>query len=276
MKQKKKYKNSKKINKNTKKLIVSVIIFILIIIIMEMILNYLEKRENQLNSTNNSTYSSIQEILEKYECTFIKEVESKDSNYYKDIYLKFKYNTFEENKSKQRYYENIMIAIDEFMNNSYRLIDEERNILIEIKKYTSIDGDNQFIYSINGKDDYFKKEQSKLSLINYEQDKNTNIEINSTILQQLIENDWKKDGINFGTRESTFNKYDIYFDEGIEVRTISQKVYNIIFTSKYTNPVINGIIPGTDFEQIVSKLGEPTYGEKDSFYIGYKNNDILF
>ena len=34
--------------------------------------------------------------------------------------------------------------------------------------------------------------------------------------------------------------YDIYFDEGYEVRTIQGRVFNIVFTKKYNKPVIEG------------------------------------
>ena len=273
MKQTRKYKNSKKINKSTKKIIFSAVIFIFIIIIMEITINYLEKRESNSNNGSNS-YSSVQEILEKYGCTFIKEKEIKNSDYYKEIYLKFKYNTFEKNESKKRFYENVIVDLSKYIQKNYKLVDEEKNLVIEVKENKNSSGIKSYMYLINGKEDYFKTEESRLTLLNYEDDKNTNIEINSVILQQLVSKEWNKEGIEFGTKDSNFNKYDIYFDEGIEVRTISKKIYNIVFTLKHTSPVINGFIPGTSFEKVIAKLGEPTYGENNSELIGYKGNGI--
>ncbi|MGN1299367.1 MAG: hypothetical protein ACI4UE_05240 [Candidatus Scatovivens sp.] len=268
MNQKRKYKNLKKIDKNTKKMIIFLVIFIVIIIVMNILLNYLEKREDSSNNKS-SQYSSIQEILEKYECTFIKEEKSKDENYSKDIYLKFKYNTFEENESKQRFFDNVIGNIYLLLDENFRLIDESKNLTIEVKK-----NENSYIYAINGELDYFINEASKKTLENYSEEAITKFEINSTTLADLINNKWNYDNINFGSKDTTFEDYEIYFDEGIEVRKISKKVYNLVFNSKYKLDVVNNIAPGASFEKIISKLGNPTYGTSEANIIGYKGKDI--
>lgn len=264
MKQKKKYK---KLNKDAKKYIITALIFIFIIIILSLILNYLENKSSK--NTNISDYSNIQEILEKFGCTYIKQTKSKDKNYELDIYLKFKYNTFEENESQERYYNILIGNIGRFLNENFRLIDESRNLNIEVVKV-----EDSYGYIINGDSDYFINQSSKVLLKNYTQEEITTLQINSPIISNLVNSNWNYNNIDFGTKDSKFEEYEIYFDEGVEVRKISQKIYNIIFNTKYSKNVINNIVPGTSFEEIISKLGTPTYGTSESKIIGYKGNDF--
>ena len=72
------------------------------------------------------------------------------------------------------------------------------------------------------------------------------------ISNRSINNNWKSDSVNFGTRESIFDQYYIYQDEGIKVRNISGKIFNIIFMSNYNQNVVEGIFPGVDFQTIES------------------------
>ena len=265
MKQKRKSK-IKKLDKNTKKIITLSIVFIFIIIVLNSVLNYLEKEKVQVN---NSEYSNIQEILQKYGCTYIKENKSDDKDFYLDIYLKFKFDTFEKNESQERYYKNVIGNLGLFLNESFRLIDESRNLTIDVVKSEGLYG-----YRINGDDDYFANQLSKMTLKNYLQEENTAINVNSQVLSNLINNNWNYNNIDFGTKDSTFEKYEIYFEEGIEVRKISQKIYNIIFNNKYTSEVVNNLAPQATFEEVVNKLGNPTYGTTEDLVIGYKGKNM--
>lgn len=268
MKQKKKYKKTK-LKKETKRFILILIVLIAIIIILNGVKKSLEEKSYLEKNTYNSEYSSIKEILENYGCTYIKEVKSKDKNFSSDIYLKFKYNTFEENESKERFYKNVIGNIVKFLNNNFRLIDEAKNLTIEVFK-----NGNMYGYVINGDDDYFANIKSENSLKNYTEDKISAVQINSSILSELIKDNWNASNIQFGTKDSIFENYEIYFDEGIEVRKISKKVYNIIFNNKYNSNVVNDIKPGTSINEIVSKIGNPTFGSKEEKIIGYKTKDL--
>lgn len=267
MKQKRRYKTKiKKINKK----IMLLIILLLIIIIMNVIIESLEKKE-ELQKQSISEYSSIQDILEKHGCNYIKETKSEKESFSLDVYLEFQYNTFEKNKSNQRYYENIINILSNFIQDDFRLVDSSKDITIEV---VSSQKTNTYSYTINGIESYFEKENTKIEMRQYSKYKNTNFEINSNILKELINNNWNKNTIDFGSKDSTFNGYDIYFEEGIEAKTISKKVYNIVFTNKYTNKVINGIEPKAEFEEIIAKLGEPTFKGINDSYIGYKNDNM--
>lgn len=267
MKQKRRYKTKiKKINKK----IMLLIILLLMIIIMNVIIESLEKKE-ELQKQSISEYSSVQDILEKHGCKYIKEAKSKKEGFSLDIYLEFQYNTFEKNKSNQRYYENIINILENFIKDDFRLIDTSKDITIEI---ISSQKTNTYSYTINGTENYFEKENTKIEMEQYSKYKNTNFEINSEILKQIINTDWNKNRINFGSKDSTFNGYDIYFEEGIEIKSISKKIYNIVFTNKYSDKVINGISSNAEFEEIIAKLGEPTFKGINDSYIGYKNDNM--
>lgn len=268
MNKRKKYKRIK-LNKDTKKLILVSLILIVIIILLSCVEKILENKNDSINSQNIIEYSSIEEILEKYGCTYIKETKSKKDNFYLDIYMKFKYDTFEKNESQERHYDNVIRVLAAFLNNNFRLIDESRSLEIEAYK-----GENSYKYIINGDDDYFANQRSKNTLKNYNEENISTLQINSNILLELIKNDWNDSNINFGSKDSIFENYDIYFDEGIEVREISKKVYNIIFNNKCDLDIVNNIKPGTAISEIISKLGNPTFGTKEERLIGYKAKEF--
>lgn len=104
--------------------------------------------------------------------------------------------------------------------------------------------------------------------------KETEMNITSKVVTDLIEKDWITKDVSFGTRESTFDDYDIYFDEGIEVKTIIGKVFNIVFTEKCKDNILSGINTSTSLENITKILGKPTFGDIELELIGYKGKDV--
>ena len=54
------------------------------------------------------------------------------------------------------------------------------------------------------------------------------LDIQSPELQKLIYENWNIRKANFGTEDSSCDEYDIYFDEGIKVRTVAGKAFNIV------------------------------------------------
>ena len=268
------YKNSNKkivLSKEAKKIIGAILIFLIIIIILNSILSFLENKENENKRQEESIskFSSIKEILEKYGSTYLKEEKSKDSKYSVIIYAKLKYNTFEEENSKQVFYENLISELGTFLNNGFILIDETKSLTIDVLKNNGI-----YYYRINGEENYFQNQKSKLTLKNYEESNLTNFQINTNIIMDLINNSWKKNTVNYGTKDSDFNKYEIYFEEGIEVRNIQNQVYNVVFTKKFAGEVIDGIRPGEDLNNVVKKLGSPTFGSIEEGLVGFKSEDI--
>ena len=155
---------------------------------------------------------------------------------------------------------------------SFRLIDDEKEILISV----ICDSENGRIKRkyINGDYNYFGNTESQNELSQFEKISTTQFEIQSPEIIDLINNDWKATSVNLGEKTGTFGKYDVYNNGQIQTRTVYKKIFNIVFKEDYTNPVINGITPQMQKEEIIEILGEPTITSKDVDVFGYRGENI--
>ena len=262
-----KYKNQN--NENYMKRIVVLIILVFIFFLASLILDKYTKDDTEINVNSLTT---IKEVIEYFDSKYISEKENKNGDYKLDVKVKFKVPPYENDKSNEAYYNNIINGCSRvlFYSKNYQLIDEENNITVQVMfedgKIISI--------KINGIEDYFIYMDSQLGLKLYEEIPETEFIMESPILQECVNNNWRDGAIVFGERDSIFNGYDIYFDEGIEVRTICGKIYNIIFTQRYNGNIVNGIFAGVDNSSIKSILGKPAFQDQEKDVIGYKGKDF--
>jgi len=269
---KKNSKKKKSVLKPKEKMFIIIVGFIMFILILGIALMPTRKKKvnNQIIDPTdlNRDLTTVQEVVEYLEATYISTENSKTNGYEIDIYVKFPYNLYEKENSKETYFKNFYEQIARVTKfKSFRLIDSSRNITIEVKCNNSKISE----VKINGETDYFKKETSRRSKENELQIETLDLEVNSPELQSLIDSNWVTADATLGTPESKYNKYDIYFDEGYEIRTIRGKVYNIVFKNKYNNKVIEDYKPGSNIEKIEAVLGK---SYKDSGIIGYKTKDF--
>ena len=267
--------------KKKEKIALAIAGIILFVIILGISLMPTRKRNNQEQKTNNTDLnrelSSVQEIVEYLEATYVSTEDSKASGYDIDIYVNFPYNLYEGEISKEIYFKNFYEKIARITNfKSFRLIDSNRKITIEIK----CENGKIKVLKITGATDYSQKTLSAKSKDNMLEFETKEFKINSPELQSLINNNWVTANASLGTPESKFYKYDVYFDEGYEIRTIQGKTFNIVFNKKYGNDVIEGYKPGDDLEKIKTSLGTPyenknmiEYKTKD-FYVIFSNEEI--
>lgn len=267
--------------KKKEKIALAIAGIILFVIILGISLMPTRKRNNQEQKTNNTDLnrelSSVQEIVEYLEATYVSTEDSKASGYDIDIYVNFPYNLYEGEISKEIYFKNFYEKIARITNfKSFRLIDSNRKITIEIK----CENGKIKEVKINGETDYYQKTLSAKSKDNMLEFETKEFKINSPELQSLINNNWVTANASLGTPESKFYKYDVYFDEGYEIRTIQGKTFNIVFNKNYGNDVIEGYKPGDDLEKIKTSLGTPyenknmiEYKTKD-FYVIFSNEEI--
>ena len=261
--------------RNVKKiLIISAILFILILVVRELVIDAIERanREDKVYTTI-SDFTSIKEIAEYMGCTYIKEEESTGEKYDIDVYLKFKYPLYTEEVSNQEYYYRIIALVSTYYGyQNIRLIDQENDIVIAV----TCNKEEQKIENllINGEENYFGKTDTENLLENYENFQVVSMQPEATILKELIERDWNEKSVNFGTQESTYNGYKIYFDEGIETKIVGGKVFHLVFTNKYTENIINGINVNTDEQTIRTILGEPELQIQNLNIIGYKGENF--
>ncbi len=214
----------------------------------------------------NKDLETVQDVVEYLESDFISMEDSKTDGYDIDIYLNFKYDLYEENISKEPYFKNFYEKIAMVTNfKSFRLIDSSKKITIEVK--CTSNGISEV--KINGDINYYKNQTSKNSKANELKVEMIDLKVNSEILQNLINAKWNTSNVNLGSKESQYEKYDIYFDEGYRVRTIKGKVFNIIFTNKYKKAVVGDYKVGESLETIEAALGT---SYKNTGILGYKTD----
>ena len=247
--------------KTIKIIFIVAIIFLVMAFALRQILMYTQEQAEFQNKTYDTLqdFETVQEVAKYLDCEYIKEEESKNEKYETDIYLKFKYDLYTDGASNQDYFYRSAILFAQVTGYSnIRLIDDSKDLVIAIIG----DKANKKILKlyINGNDNYYGEIDSLKTLEKY-QELNTvySIEVQSDLLKELIKNDWVAKQVDCGTEETTFNNYTIYFDEGLEVRKINTKVFNIVFTERYNKEVVNDIKVNTDLEQIKEKLGTPTF-----------------
>ncbi len=255
-----------------------VVIFIAICVILLIIfviagLKNIRQKVEPFEPTLQDSLNSIEGICKYYNIELIDVLNSNDANFSKQIYLKFAYNTQNENGTSSRaYYEEVIQAFAKLYDyDNLILLDDEKALKIEIVCVKVSKVMRQYV--INGDKNYFFNLESKINLSKITDVEIKNIKSESNILKSLIKNSWNENSVNFGTKDSTLDSYDIYFDEGIEVRKVGGKIFNLVFTDRYTNDVIEGVNTKTDLNAIKEKYGDSGFKNIGTI-MGYKTNDF--
>lgn len=260
---------------NKKKKIFIILIVLLVVLVSILIARSLLEKKQEENKQYNTIedFETPQDVVRYLGGEFIKQEESKAEGFKTDIYIKFKVNLYTNEVSNEEYYNQMMDLISYCLDyNSFRLIDDEKELLIAV----ICDSENGRIKRkyINGDSNYFGNVKSQKNLQQMQETKTIPMEIQSPELIELINNNWKASSIEFGQQTGTFGKYDTYEEEGIQVRNVYKKVFNIVFKENYQSPVINGITTKTTTEEIKQILGKPTIISEDMEIFGYKGKDI--
>lgn len=265
---------SEKINRNRNNYSIKIVVLvfaIFIMLILNMILSRISKTQDNDINLSYDNLSTVKEVIEYYKCTYISENKSTENGFSLDIYLKFSKLPYDENdNSNEEFYNNIINDIAKIISyKNYKLIDEENNIIIKV----TCENRNVESILINDIEDYFIYMDSQISMKEYKEFKTTSFNISSEVLQSVINEGWDKN-FYFGERDSIYNEYYIYFNQGIKVRTIQNKIYNIIFDKNYNGNVINNLFPGISSDSVKVSLGEPTFEDEENGVIGYKGDGI--
>lgn len=260
-----------KLKKKTKTLIIISIIIVILLIFCRLI--YLRIQELNKKYTNINDFKTAKQVTEYMDCKYIAKNKSDSENFAFDIYVVFKENLYTNGKSNEEFFKQFLRMMAHALEyDNFRVIDDEKELLIAVV----CDGYNREITKIyfNGDDNYFGHEESKNKIKNQSEISIIKMNIQSPEILSLINNKWIASKVNFGKKESTFDKYDIYFDEGIETRTIDKKIFNIIFNKRYEKEILSGITTKNSLTEIENKLGKPTFGDVESGLIGYKGEEI--
>ncbi|MCL2859503.1 MAG: hypothetical protein FWF46_02800 [Oscillospiraceae bacterium] len=216
--------------------------------------------------------SSVEQLINERYGEFIKSELSTDKDFDWDIYINLKYNLYENGESEQYFYDAMVTNISNKMNyQNYRIIDEDKQITIRV--ICNSDTQELVGYDINGDTNYYGHQESMAELKKYTKTQETDMNIESSEIQTLINSDWLLTSLKSGSSDPTDIK-EMYYEKGIDITTTGKTVFNMVFNNTYTGAVINGITVGTSFDNIISILGTPTFGSEDDMYIGYKGQDI--
>ena len=250
-------------NKKRKLIILAIILVLAIIVISRIVINVNKPK------TSIDDFSSVKEIVEYDGHKYISMQNSTEEGFEKDIYINFSKPTLNDNGSTNKNLYEIVISHVAGMlkGKNFRLIDTDKNIVVKIKFN---DNDEVSTYTINDDSKYWEHIQTNYQIDNFKEEQLSNFTIESQILSNIINNNWIYNNINLGSRESTVDNYEIYFDEGYKVRKIGSEIYNIIFTQNYNGQVLNGITVTTSVENVESTLGNPTFKDDTNNIIGYK------
>lgn len=258
--------------KNHKRILSIVIIILVIFLLFIIIKPFLHQKVLE-----NAKYSSISDIpnnqaaVSIMKCKYIKEEQSTSSDYYLDIYLEFGELLYDGEKSNEIYFSQLIqlvAQVNKYIN--FRLIDEKNNIIIAV-----ICSENEIQQTIiNGDSNYYGKAESLKQLEQFTRPKITEVDIQSELLQNLIDNNWDVSNLDLEQSEKLEDNYDLYPETGLKVSKTSNKVFNIIFMDIYEDTVVNGLNAKSSFEDVIQTLGEPTFGSIEEQTIGYKSSKL--
>lgn len=251
-----------------KKIVIGILILFIIVLLIYLTIRYLQG----LTYDPEKPYQTIKEAVEALGHTYLKEETSTEEGFSKDIYLNFSVDLYTEENSNEKIYNELIYTIARVEKyKSFRLIDPEKETVIAVlaneqeKKLVRI--------YINGDDNYFGRHRSMATIEEYKETPTTEFIVQSQIIQELIRTNWSTN-INLGTEEEKREDYRIYLDEGLEVKKVDNKVFNIVFTENHANTLVNGIKVGETIDTVISILGTPTFGSKNEGLVGYKGEQF--
>ena len=261
-------------------LIVSIVLFLIILIIANKVAEKKKIEDEKENYYANKIYNSIEdfktveEVIIYKKAKYIKEEESNVEGYDVDIYTNLKYPLYTDTENNSLFYKDMIKKIAYVLQyKNFRVIDEEKNIVIA----AICDASKKSIVKlyVNGEENYWENRElaTNLNRINT-QEASRDIVIQSEELKNLIANQWKRNKLKIEITKNKIGDYEIFEEQGLQIRTIYKKVFNIIFTSDYNKEVVNNIKTGTDLKEIIRILGTPTFGEENLGLIGYKGEKI--
>lgn len=252
-----------------KRLIIITISVILAILLIYLTIQYFKR----ITYDPEKPYQTVKEAVNTLGHKYIKEEKSEVEEFNKDIFVTFSVDLYTNERSNQNIYYDLIYTIAKVEKyKSFRLIDTEKEIVINVlaneqeKKLIRI--------YINGDDNYYGRQESLNTIDKYEETPVTDFIVNSTILKEIIQKNWSTN-INLPQEYIKEEQYKIYETEGIKIKNVNNKIFNIVFTEEYNQNIVNGIKVGTNIWDVVNILGNPTFGELSNGLIGYQGKEFI-
>lgn len=240
--------------------------------------NFYEKNVNKKDYLSSQDFKTAREYIVYSGNEYIKEEKSKEENIDIDIYLTFRVKTYDNGISNEILYNDVINIVAQTLQYcNFRLIDKKQELTIVVQCDYTTKAIKKVYY--NGDENYFAKIKSKKTLENYEEEESREFEIQSTVLNNLIQQEWRTSKVNLGTKIEEKDDYLIY--KNYMVKNAGRKVFNIVFFESYESNIINGLKVNSEKSYIKQILGSPDFefadiiGYKgDKFYIFFINNRV--
>ena len=255
----------------------TIAIIICLIVILLLIINTLNKIDLELSDEKAELISkenkTEEDILEEYR------IEEKSKTYNEEAKLEleveFSKKLYEDNNSNKDYYEGIIKEFVKIYKTDFVLVDNEKNIKIEVFATS----ENNYQYKINEIENYFDVTKEKNEQIkNFKEIESVDADIENKELNKFDNNDWsvKAAGVKILEYGEDYLGYSNY-----KVLTNDIYIDTIILESTYEEEVLEGIKVGTSKEEIKEKLGKPTFGNngykiKDSYMFFYDDEIAIY
>lgn len=267
--------------KNNKKIIIILVSIILLFLIIITAIKavqankqrqYMEQEKQRVSQyTSITDFKTLEEVAIYLNCNFIKQEEVKNDNVQYKVYMKLPMSLENAESSNKNFVENlIQYSAYVLKYKNFCIIDEENNSNIVVY----CNQENQLVetYSINGTANYWGQKVSQNNIENFNKVTSIKVIVSSDILNKIVKNNWSTNGIELGTAESLYRGYNIYFDEGYQTRIINKKVFNLVFTEKHKDAILNGLTVNSNKEEIEKALGKPQF--ESGSLIGYKATNM--
>ena len=267
--------------KSHKKIIIIFTLIVLLFLITIILVKYNQKLKQQRLWEQNvervkkytaiTDFQNMEEVSAYLNCKFIKQQDSERENIAYDIFMELPVNFENETTENKNFIENlIQFSAYVLKYKNFIILDEKNNTSLVVL----CNEEKQIVstYYINNIENYFDIIENKENIGNFKTTQTSQMDITSQELEQLIENNWQLNKIDLGTKESFYRNYDIYFDEGIQIRKVNGKVFNIVFTDKYQNTIVNNLNANSTIDEIKNSLGKPQF--ENGNLIGYKGDKL--
>jgi len=216
-------------------------------------------------------FKTIEEVALYTGCKFIKQEDSKVENINTEIYMELPEKIETDKEYQQEFVLNLIQYSAYVMKyKNFIIIDEKNDANIVV--YCNEEKQLVEKYLINGTENYYEKQKNDENIKNFEVINPIELEVTSEDLNSIISSNWMVKEGQLGTVESIYRGYDIYFDEGIQVRKINGKAVNVIFTDKYSKTIVNNLGVNSTEQEIEKTLGKPHF--KSGNLIGYKGKNL--
>jgi len=135
------------------------------------------------------------------------------------------------------------------------------NCIEDWEKSTALYGENNLLPIESSKYNYIKL---------------VKLEIGKGILDQVLQSNWNPTGVEkkLGVSDCEFKKFKEYLKKGVFIKTLNNKISNILFNKRYSDEVLPGISLKTPTSEIVKKLGTPQFNSKENNVFGYKSDNF--